>query len=75
MNQAVYSITLDQLQWIAVFKEEYKRRTGITWNEDAGRTDEEALDRYFPETCPMDAVFDQMNKYDLVDVTDPWMGG
>lgn len=74
MNKAVYETKLDQTQWIAVFKAEYLRRTGITW-EEGGGTEKEALDRYWPHECPLDAVFHQMDKYGLIDVTDPWMGG
>lgn len=68
MDRDVYSTSLDSQRWLEVFKKEYRRRTGITWNEDAGRTDEEALKYYFPKTCPFDAVHDQIVKYDLVEL-------
>lgn len=74
MDQAVYETTLDQTQWMQVFKAEYLRRTGITW-EDGGGTEEEALDRYYPHDCPLDAVMHNMDKYGLDDITDPWIGG
>lgn len=71
MDQAVYSETLDKDQWLTVFKAEYLRRTGITF-EDGGGTAEEAVDRYWPSDCPLDAVLHQIDKYGLDDITSLW---
>lgn len=60
---------MDQLQWLTIFKAEYERRTGITWNEGAGATDQDAIERYWPGD-PVDAVEDQIERYGLIDITD-----
>lgn len=57
-------------EWLASFKAEFLRKTGITW-EDAGLEDKDAIDRYFPEDV-QDAVLQHMEKYDLDDVTQGW---
>lgn len=55
-------------QWIVAFCSEYLRRTGITV-QDGGQSPEEVADRYWPGTCPVDAVLHQIEKYDLDDIT------
>lgn len=62
---------MNQQDWLAAFKAEFLRKTGITWNEDAGLTDEDAIERYYPEDI-QDAVLQHMEKYDLDDVTQQW---
>jgi hypothetical protein len=69
------TINLDtqvQRAWLIDFKAEFMRRTGITWNEDAGNTDQDALNRYFEvgrERVVEEAVSDYIEKYDLNDIT------
>lgn len=58
---------MDKSEWLAAFKAEYLRRTGITW-EDGGQTDEDAIDRYFPDDVT-ESVLHQIEKYDLTDIT------
>jgi hypothetical protein len=60
-----------QRAWLIDFKAEFMRRTGITW-EDAGNTDQDALDRYFEvgrERVAEEAVSQYIEKYDLNDIT------
>ena len=71
IDQAVFNKKLDQPSWLKVFNTEFLRRTGITF-KDGGGTDEQAL-RYWPRNSPLDAVLHQIEKYELVDMTDPWM--
>ena len=54
-------------RWLASFKSEFKRRAGITWNGDAGSTDEDALDIYFPDDVT-ESVFHFIEKYGLTRV-------
>jgi hypothetical protein len=54
-------------EWLRRFKSEYRRRTGMTW-EDSGSTDEDALS-YHPSFSPLSAVLHQIEKYDLIDIT------
>lgn len=63
---------MNEQEWLVAFKAEFLRRTGITWNEDAGLEDSDAINRYFPEDVS-DAVGQHIIKYDLDDVTElPW---
>lgn len=55
-------------RWLAAFKSEFLRRTGITWNEGAGLSDEDALDSYYPEETT-EAVLHYIEKYDLEDIS------
>ena len=55
-------------EWLALFKAEFLRRTGITWNEGAGNEDDDA-ERYFPDNVS-DAVRHYIVKYDMIDITE-----
>ena len=57
-----------QTAWLAKFKAEFLRRTGITWNEGAGLEDKDAIDRYYPDEVG-EAVGHYIEKYDLEDIT------
>jgi len=66
----LYEKSLDKEQWLLVFKAEFRRRTGISI-EDAGMDNEQAQ-QYWPQTAPLEAVFHQIEKYNLTDLTDSW---
>jgi hypothetical protein len=53
---------------LKAFKAEFLRRTGITWNEGAGLTDEDAFDFYYPQEVA-EAVEHYIEKYDLAVIT------
>lgn len=58
----------DKARWLAAFKQEFLRRTAITWNEGAGQEDADAFRLYYPDNVT-DAVSHFMDKYDLDDGT------
>ena len=60
---------MERVKWVADFKTEFLRRTGITWNEGAGMDDQDAFDRYYPEAVG-ESVQHYMDKYDLFDIND-----
>lgn len=62
---------MNKRKWLRTFKAIYRRHTGITFGEGGGE-DEEALDRYYPNHTPADAVILEMNRYGLIDVTNPF---
>lgn len=57
--------------WLESFKAEFRQRTGITWNEDAGMEDSDAINRYFPEDVS-ESVSKHIEKYNLNDLTQLW---
>lgn len=60
---------MEKDQWVAEFCAEYQRRVGITI-EDAGSSSEEIAERYWPGFTPLEAVLHQIDKYDLMDITE-----
>lgn len=67
-EKAASLVNKQQSDWLIDFKAEFLRRTGITW-EDAGNTDQDALDRWDFDTHPNMAVSLYIEKYDLNDIT------
>jgi len=64
-------MSIKKQQWLASFKPEFERRTGITW-EEGGNTDQDAIDRWCDGkkwTPPDWAVSFFIEKYDLKDIT------
>ena len=57
----------DQPKWLEQFQAEYLRRTGMT-GADGGVSDEEAVEKYWPDDTPSAAVSQEIEKYDLVDL-------
>jgi hypothetical protein len=58
----------NKVRWLAAFKEEFLRRSAITWNEGAGQEDAEAFRLYYPNNVT-EAVRHYMEKYNLDDGT------
>ena len=54
--------------WLRDFNAEFKRRTGITWS-DAGSTDRDATDQYYPQQDVSEAVSHHIWKHELTDIT------
>lgn len=61
---------MNEQEWLAAFKAEFLRKTGITW-EDSGAEDSDAIERYYPDDVK-ESVLHNMEKYDLDDVTQGW---
>lgn len=62
----------EKAKWLKKFKDEYKRRVGITM-EDGG-LDAEDVYRIYGDGTPQKAVDDQIERYDLDDVTESAFG-
>jgi len=56
-----------QPRWLERFQAEYLRRTGMT-GADGGMSDEEVVEKYWPDDTPSEAVSQEIEKYDLVDL-------
>lgn len=64
-EEVIASIKRVKEEWLADFKCEFCQRTGISWNEDAGCTDEDAW-----QHCPdevAEVVSHLIEKYDLIE--------
>ena len=57
-----------QEKWLTAYKVEYLSRTGLTVS-DAGWTDQDVIDTYYLDYNPVDAVMDQIERYDLTDIS------
>jgi hypothetical protein len=58
-------------EWFKAFEKEYVRRTGMKSFQDGGGAKEEAIKMYYNNASysVKDAVLQQIEKYDLMDIT------
>jgi hypothetical protein len=64
-EEVIASVKRVKSEWLAEFKLEFSQRTGISWNEDAGFTNEDAW-RHFPDDVT-EVVSHIIEKYDLIE--------
>jgi hypothetical protein len=68
----VQSMPMQFDQWFLWFQAEYKRRTGITWEEACGDVEIPRL-YHQANTSPHNAVLAEIEHFDLIDVSqEPW---
>lgn len=66
-EEVIASVKRVKKEWLADFKCEFGQRTGISWNEDAGCTDEDAW-QHFPDEVA-EVVSHLIEKYDLIETS------